>query len=64
MPSEKADSESDGDDIGDKQLNLFYEKINENREYFYDEVLRNMKNPNDTMMGPIKDKKNKLKQER
>jgi len=48
MPSDKADSESDGDDIEDKELNVFYQRINENREYFYEEILKSMKNKKDS----------------
>lgn len=33
MSSDKTDSESDGDDIEDKELNVFYQMINENIIY-------------------------------
>lgn len=35
MESDKADSEDSNDDFGLNQLQIFYNRINENREYFF-----------------------------
>lgn len=39
MSSNKDDSEDEKEDFQDKQVVQFFRKINENKEYFYQELL-------------------------
>ena len=39
MDSNKADSEDSYDDFGRNQMSTFYNRINENKEYFYEELM-------------------------
>ncbi len=43
MDSDKADSQDSGDDLEGKHLSVFYQKINQNKQYFYEEILKQMK---------------------
>ena len=54
MGSDKADSEDEMDDFEAQYLQTFYNRINQNREYFYEELLAENK---------IDKKKQKLKKQ-
>ena len=58
MASEGADSEDDLDDYDPMYLQTFYNKINENKEYFYEQLLA--KNKNEYKIKPKKKSKSPI----